>query len=638
MCGIAGVIESDGLRVDDAALLRALSAIRHRGPDDQGVWSEGPVKLGHRRLSIIDLSPAGRQPMASSDGRFVVTYNGEIYNFTALRAELEARGSRTWRGSSDTEVLVELIVEIGLEPALKKLNGMFALAVWDRAERMLCLARDRFGEKPLYYVERAGGLAFASELTALEAMGVTERQLSQEALGRYFVRGYFAAPDCIYTDVRKLPPASFLSWRSGQAATLHTYWSLDEVIRAGAPARQAPLDRVAAAAELDRLVQAAVAQRSISDVTLGVFLSGGVDSSIIAAALQRTSSRPITTFTLGFDDPALNETDHARQIAAHIGTRHIEAIVTPRDALDTVSVLGRLYDEPLADDSSAPTYLLSAMARKHVTVALAGDGGDEMFGGYRRYHGTPALWRAMRRAPLRSLAGKIASATPTPVLDVAFGFLKEFSDRHGKGAGVGQTLHRIAPWTRARSLLELYQHSLQKWPSHALPLHSLARIEPAWPIASAPADGELDQLSWHDQHNYLPGDILTKTDRASMAVSLETRLPLLDPDIAAFAWRLPEEARRGKAILKDALALHVPRALFERPKAGFTPPLEKWLLGPLNAWANDLLSPERLRRQGLLDERRVAAFWRVFQRGGTLEEGRAWSLLMFQAWLDARGK
>lgn len=638
MCGIVGVIGHGSFQIGEADFCRARDAIERRGPDDGGIWREGPVALGHRRLAIVDLSVAGRQPMHSACGRYVLTYNGEIYNFRELRAELEASGRRDWRGNSDTEVLVELIAACGLTAALEKANGMFALAVWDRHEQSLHLARDRFGEKPLYYATRAGGFAFASELTALETMPCLDLSIGIEALARYFVRGYFHAPDTIYEGVRKLPPACMLRWRKGEEPVIQRYWSLDRVIRSRTSARHAPIDRAEAVERLDGLIGKATALRMIADVPLGVFLSGGIDSSLIAAAMQQQSSRPVTTFTLGFEDPRFNEAAHAREIARHLGTEHIEEMVTPARALDVVGELGRLYDEPLCDDSQIPTYLVSAMARKHVKVALSGDGGDELFGGYRRYLGTPALWKVMRRIPFAPAAGLAIQATPPILLDASLGFLKGFSDRLGRGAAVGQTLHRISPWMHARSLLELHEFSLERWPRDGLPLRQRAAAPECWGDDAPPVDGDLDLLCWHDQQNYLPGDILTKVDRASMAVSLETRIPLLDPEIAAFAWSLPAELRRGKAILKAVLGRYVPASLFERPKAGFSPPLEAWLRGPLKSWADDLLSPARLRRQGYLDDAKIAAFWKRYQAGGTLLDFRAWSVLMFQAWLDARGK
>jgi asparagine synthase (glutamine-hydrolysing) len=638
MCGVLGVLEETNLRVTDAEFGRALAALRHRGPDDEGVWSEDNVRLGHRRLSVVDLSPAGRQPMISACGRFIITYNGEIYNFPELKAELEARGARRWRGTSDTEVLLQLIADFGVEAALERANGMFALAVWDRSEKRLHLARDRFGKKPLYYAARGKAFAFASELSALEAFSSLQLAIDEEALARYFVRGYLPAPHSIYGGVCKLPPGCRLSWRAGEAPSVRPYWRLDDVIRSRAADQTCVESPDSIAEKLDSLIQKATATRMVADVPVGVFLSGGIDSSLIAAAMQKCASRPITTFTLGFEDPGLSEAENARAVARHLGTNHIEETVTAAQALDVVSRLGDMYDEPLCDDSQIPTYLVSALARKHVTVALSGDGGDELFGGYRRYDGTPALWKLLRKIPFASLGSRFVERTPAPVLDIAFGFLRGFSNRYGKGAGVGQTMRRIAPWMSARSLLELYEFSLAKWPHRALPLRSVRSIDPDWRQLNPPVSEDVDVLSWYDQHNYLPGDILTKVDRASMAVSLETRVPLLDPEVAAFAWSLPPAQRTGKAMLRSVLNRHLPAALFDRPKTGFTPPLEAWLLGPLRSWADDLLSPARLQRQGLLDARSVASFWKRYKAGGTLEDFRAWSVLMLQAWLEARGK
>jgi len=638
MCGVFGVVEGEHFRLDESDVRQALDALQHRGPDDSGIWREGRVTLGHRRLSIVDLSPAGRQPMHSSCGRYVITYNGEIYNFRELRAAFSARTPEEWRGNSDTEVLLELIATFGVEAALKRANGMFALAVWDRRDQCLTLARDRFGEKPLYYTAPGDGLVFASELGALEAVKTLGLSLSAEALAGYFVRGYFSAPDSIYKNVHKLAPGHIATWRPGGEVTIKPYWRLESVIAAQAESRRAPIDEPAAIEQLDELVHEATARRMVADVPIGVFLSGGIDSSLVAASIQVQASRPITTFTLGFEDPQYNEAAHAREVAAYLGTEHIEEIVTPARAMSVVSELGRMYDEPLCDDSQIPTYLVSAMARKHVTVALSGDGGDELFGGYRRHRGTPALWKIMRNIPFAPMAGAALQATPAPVLDASLGFLRGLSDRIGRGAGVGQTLHRISPWMKARDLLEFYELSLERWPHDASPLLNDEDQVPMY-RATAPASvgTDLDLLCWHDQLYYLPGDILTKVDRASMAASLETRIPLLDPEIVTFAWGLPAPQRTGKSILKKVLARHLPPALFERPKAGFSPPIEAWLRGPLRTWANDLLSPERLRRQGLLNQERVTAFWTRYQAGGTLQDFRAWSVLMFQAWLDARG-
>lgn len=638
MCGIVGAVQSTGFEIPRSEFDAALQAIRHRGPDDEGVWAEENVLLGHRRLSIVDLSPAGHQPMASANGRYVITFNGEIYNYPALRAELEAEGAHAWRGQSDTEVLIELIVRRGIEAALAKLDGMFAFAVWDRQEKRLFLARDRFGEKPLFYAFRGEGCAFASELGALEQIKALRLRVSTESAAQYFLRGYIPAPASIYERVSKLPPGALLSWRQGEDPRVTLYWSPEQMmLGAMEAAPAAPQEMAAAVDRLDELIQASVRERMVADVPVGVFLSGGVDSSLIAATMQRCASRPVTTLTLGFEDPRFNEADHARAIAEHLGTEHIEEIANGQQALAIVERLGRMYDEPLADSSQIPTYLVCEMARKHVTVALSGDGGDEVFAGYRRHFATPQLWRRMRGLPMRTVAQTAIDLAPTPVMDVGLGFLRGFSDRYGTGASVGRTLKRVSPWLRARSLIDLHEYSLEKWPRHE-PVVSGANA--AWEIEESVAEHEVDQLCLHDMRHYLPGDILAKVDRAAMAVSLETRIPFLDPDVVSYAMSLPVAFRMqgatGKVILRETLKRYVPETLFDRQKTGFAPPLEAWLLGPLRGWAEELLSERELDKHGLLDVRRVRRFWEHYKQGGTMEDARAWAVLQFQSWMSAR--
>ncbi|MEZ5971657.1 MAG: asparagine synthase (glutamine-hydrolyzing) [Hyphomonadaceae bacterium] len=637
MCGIVGVVEGRGLEVPRAQVDAALASIRYRGPDDQGVWTEEAVTFGHLRLSIVDLSPAGHQPMLSSDGRYVITYNGEIYNHGELRAELDAESSHNWRGSSDTEVLLELISRRGVEAALKKTDGMFAFALWDRREKRLFLARDRFGEKPLFYAARGEGLAFASELLALEQFKALNLKVSRDNVARYFTCGYVPAPFSIYEDVFKLPPASLLTWKPGEQPKVIEYWSIDAMAREAIADRR-PLALAEAVDELDRLIQASVAERMSADVPVGVFLSGGVDSSLVTAAMQKCASRPITTLTLGFEDPRFNEADHARAIAKHLGTHHIEEVVNADQARSVVTRLGRMYDEPLADASQIPTYLVSEMARKHVTVALSGDGGDEGFAGYRRHYATPQLWRRMRKMPMRGVAGAVIGVAPVSALNLGLSFLKGFTDRYGVGGDVGPTLKRVAPWLGATSLINLHELSLAKWPCDDPLVPGVGYLNDR--DHGFLPESEVDQLCLHDMRNYLPGDILAKVDRASMAVSLETRIPLLDPDVVRFGLSLPEELRlkdaQGKRILRETLKRYVPQDLFDRPKTGFAPPLESWLLGPLRNWAEDLLSPNRLESHGLLDVGRVRSFWARYQKGGTMEEARLWAVLQLQSWMAAR--
>jgi asparagine synthase (glutamine-hydrolysing) len=632
-----GAVQSAGLEVSHREITNALDAIRHRGPDDQGIWHEGPVIFGHRRLSIVDLSPAGHQPMVSAAARYVITFNGEIYNHAALRAELEADGPRQWRGSSDTEVLLELIAERGIEAALAKADGMFAFALWDRYDKRLLLARDRFGEKPLYYAQRNGGFVFASELGALEQISALNLNVSPESAAQYFLRGYVPAPLSLYDRVAKLPPGCLLHWRLGESPRVKTYWAADEMMRDAALAGSPPTEMGAAVEQLDELIQRAVAERMVADVPVGVFLSGGVDSSLIAAVMQRSAGRPITTLTLGFEDPRFNEADHARAIANYLGTKHIEEIANADQALAVVARLGRMYDEPLADPSQIPTFLVCEMARRHVTVALSGDGGDEVFAGYRRHFATPQLWRRLKQVPMRGAARCVIERTPLAVLDSSLGFLKDFSDRYGTGGSVGRTLKRVAPWLEANSLLDLHEHSLEKWPRGD---GMVPGVNAVWDAPDYTPPSAVDQLCLHDMRHYLPGDILHKVDRAAMAVSLETRIPYLDPDVVRFSMSLPEKLRlngaTGKLVLRETLKRYMPERLFDRQKTGFAPPLEAWLLGPLRAWAEDLLSPSRLGRHGLLDVNRVRQFWEQYVQGGTMQDQRAWSVLQFQSWMAAR--
>ena len=567
--------------------------------------------------------------------RYSIVHNGEIYNYTELRNLLQQKGYQ-FRSQTDTEVIAAAW-DYWKEDCLQHFDGMFAFAIWDQQEQELFAAVDRFGEKPLFYAERGEGLAFASELAALEQFKALDLKVSRDNVARYFTCGYVPAPFSIYDGVFKLPPASLLTWKAGEQAKIVEYWSIDEMAR-GAIAERRPMGMAEAVDELDRLIQASVAERMSADVPVGVFLSGGIDSSLVTAAMQKCASRPVTTLTLGFEDPRFNEADHARAIAKHLGTNHIEEVVTADQARAVVTRLGRMYDEPLADSSQIPTYLVSEMARKHVTVALSGDGGDEGFAGYRRHFATPKLWHRMRKMPMRGAAGAVINATPVSALNLGLGFLKGFTDRYGAGGDVGPTLKRVAPWLGATSLINLHELSLEKWPSNEPLVPGIGYLN-GRDHGFLP-ESEIDQLCLHDMRNYLPGDILAKVDRASMAVSLETRIPLLDPDVVRFAMTLPEELRmkdaKGKLILRELLKRDVPQEMFDRPKTGFSPPLESWLLGPLREWAEDLLSPARLESHGLLDTQRVRDFWSRYQRGGTMEEARLWSVLQLQSWMAAR--
>jgi asparagine synthase (glutamine-hydrolysing) len=618
---------------------RMLAAIRHRGPDDEGIWLGDGVCLGHRRLSIIDTSPAGHQPMPSACGRYVLTMNGEIYNFRELRAEVDAAGAIAWRGHSDIEVFVEFVARFGVEAALRRANGMFAFGLWDRHARTLHLARDRLGEKPLYYCALDEGLAFASELTALERTQGLSSELSPNALEAYFRLGYVPAPLSILAAVSKLEPGAVLTWREDGAPVLSHYWRLAEAVVAGQGDRLA--DGPEAVDRLDAILRHAVARQMISDVPLGAFLSGGIDSSLVTAIMQSHSSAPVKTFTLGFDSVEFNEAEHARAVAGHIGTDHTEYRVTVADAQALAPGMGEIYDEPFADSSQIPTFMISRLARSEVKVCLTGDGGDEMFGGYVRYPGVIRMWNAMRRFPGRSIAGATLEALPLPVIEGAMGWLDPLARRYASRGALGPSVRRAGRWLRAGTREALFESTMAIWPDPSTLLgpsgcERLAR-------ADAPAfDNAVEPMLWRDTLDYLPGDILCKVDRAAMANGLETRVPLLDQDVVALAWRarpsMKVDGGQTKVLLRRLLARYVPPELTERPKVGFTVPLHKWLTGGLRDWARDLLDPVRIRRQGVLDARPVEVAWRQLNAGDSGVGARIWAVLMFQSWMAARGR
>ena len=617
-----------------------LGAIRHRGPDDEGVWGESEAWLGQRRLSIIDLSPAGHQPMVSACGRYVATINGEIYNFAALRVEIEATGKVAWRGRSDSEVLLEAIARWGLVTALRRATGMFALGLWDRQSRTLQLARDRFGEKPLYYSLDGETLSFASELTALEQLPSLDPRLDTAALSLYFRYGYIPAPYSIYASVRKLAPACVLTWRAGEAATIAPYFSVSDLAEAG---RANPLtDDDAAVEGLDLALRAAVGGQMVADVPLGAFLSGGVDSSLIVGVMQALSDRPVKTFTLGFESPEFNEAEHAKAVARHLGTDHTEHYVTVSDAQAIAPELGGLYDEPFADASQIPTYLISKMAREHVTVCLTGDGGDEMFAGYVRYPGVPRLWKAIGKAPFRELAGRVLADLPMGLVESGLAALGPLARQYTSRGRLGPALRKAARWLPARDLDDLYERTMTAWPDPDALLVGEAVTTTAWRPDHPRFERPLERMLWRDSVDYLPGDILCKVDRAAMAVALETRVPLLDHNVAALAWRTPDgmKIREGetKWLMRRVLDRYVPRSLIDRPKMGFSVPLHDWLTGDLRDWAEGLLDPAVIARQGVLNLGPVAKVWRRYLAGDSSADHQIWTLLMFQSWMAARGR
>jgi len=640
MCGIAGLVARG--RFDESHLRLMTDRIVHRGPDDGGFWSdaEAGIGFGHRRLAIVDLSPAGHQPMESRDGRWVLNYNGEIYNHVELRAELRREGL-AFRGHSDTEALVEGISRWGLEPTLARCAGMFAFALWDRRERRLHLVRDRFGEKPLYFGWVGGNFAFASELKAIRALPGFDNTLDRRALGRFVRLGYVPSPLSIYRDLYKLEPGCILSaapeaLRTAPASPpmpgdglVRHYWSYRDVVAAGLA------DPIGDAPEaVDRLEQAlveAVAGQAMADVPVGAFLSGGVDSSTVAALYRLRS--PVRTFTIGFEDAAFDEAPHARAVAAHLGTEHHEAYVTAREAREVIPLLPRIYDEPFADSSQIATYLVCRHAREHVKVALSGDGGDELFGGYNRYLAAPRLWSRLRRLPLplRAALGGAAGAIPAGAWNAAADLAGRKSRQPHFGAKIQKTLRTMG---RAGGIDALHDGLIDEWHDQAAPVEGGDAVESYTPTGLDDAPDTV-RMMHRDATTYLPDDILCKVDRAAMAVSLETRLPFLDHRVAELAARIPIEMKVsggvGKQVLRCLLYRHVPEALIERPKTGFAVPVGEWLRGPLREWAEELLDEKVLREAGFRPAP-IRARWQAHLAGRADWTASIWFVLMFQAW------
>lgn len=617
-------------------------ALAHRGPDDHGVWTDtaAGIALGHRRLSIIDLSPLGHQPMASESGRYVVAYNGEIYNFEALRTEL---AGHHFRGRSDTEVILAAFEQWGVEASLARFNGMFALAVWDARERAVWLARDRFGEKPLYYGRVGRALVFGSELKALRLFPGFAGEVDRGRLAQFLRFQYVPSPGCIFQGLRKLPPASYL--RIAVEADIDrspsAYWSLETVARDGVAHRYQGTE-ADAIRELDALLRRTVKLRMVSDVPLGAFLSGGIDSSTVVAMMQAGETRKVRTFTIGFSEAAYNEADSAKAVAAHLGTDHTELYVSPAEAQAVIPRLPTLYDEPFADSSQVPTFLVSQLARSRVTVALSGDAGDELFGGYNRYFWANSIWGFVGKLPSATrslLASAIRLARPS-TLDQWFSLLDPHLPERLRHRMPGDKLQKLADVLAAATADDLYLRLVSVWKE---PGQLVGVEEPRHPILhdGRPALKDFtDRMMCTDTLTYLPDDILVKVDRAAMAVSLETRVPLLDPELASFAWSLPPHFKvrdgKGKWILREVLAQYVPRPLFERPKMGFGVPIDTWLRGPLRDWAEEELSMARLKREGYFDPGPIRRKWDEHIAGKRNWQYYLWPVLMFQAWQAAQ--
>ena len=640
MCGIAGMVDwraatsADALRSIADAMIET---VRHRGPDAGDVWveAEGGVALGQRRLAIIDLSPGGAQPMHSADRRFVITFNGEIYNYRDIRRELQAAG-HSMRSDSDTEVLLEACALWGVEAAIERAIGMFAFALWDRKTRSLTLARDRLGIKPLYYAASPERILFASQLKAFRPAPHWKPTIDEDAVVGYLRHAYIAQPRTIYREAEKLAPGHILTLREGSTPSPKCFWDLRGIAVAGQRRNDPVPDPREAADRLDALLRDSVKLRMIADVPLGAFLSGGIDSSTVVALMQAQSARPVKTFSIGFHESGYDEAHCAKQVAAHLGTDHTEFYVEPRHALDVIPHLADWFDEPFADPSQIPTYLVSELTRKHVTVALSGDGGDELFAGYNRYVWAERLARAVNLVPrpLRGASAAALRALAPQTWNRLFGFVPAA----WRPALPGDKLHKITTLLDNPQPDAIYRRLVSQWerPEEVAAAGREPR-GPMWdPTIARDFHDLVPRMQFLDMITYLPDDILTKVDRATMAVGLEGRVPLLDHRVVAYSWSLPLEFKlrggRSKWLLRQVLDRYVPRSLIDRPKMGFGVPIDAWLRGPLREWAESLLAPARLASDGFVRVEPVRRAWREHLEGSRNWQYPLWTVLMLQAW------
>jgi asparagine synthase (glutamine-hydrolysing) len=637
MCGIAGLFDlrASPREADPTAHAQAMAdTMPHRGPDGFGAWGDAGAGIGlaHRRLAIVDLSPTGAQPMHSADGRFVITYNGEVYNFQDLRTELLALG-HAFRGTSDTEVMLGAFQHWGIAGATKRFVGMFAFAVFDRRERVLHLVRDRVGVKPLYWTIQDDTLLFGSELRALMAHPSFRREVDPDALAAVVAYSYVPAPGTVFRNVQKLPPGAIMSIAAGGEPKIQRYWRIEDAV---AKRGSLKLDAGEAVEALDALLRDSVRRRMVADVPVGAFLSGGIDSSTIVALMQAESNKAVRSFTIGFSDAAYDESAIARQVAEHLRTDHTEIRLDASDALNLVPQIPDWFDEPFADSSQLPTYLVAQVTRKQVTVALSGDGGDELFAGYPKYAWLDQIWRAAGRlpAPLRALAGHALARTPEAALKPLASMLLDA----GRAERIGEKSRRLALALSAcdpdRAGLALARvgidRSIVTGETHGHRLAPLQGLTPHLPDL-------ISRMQVNDIATYLPDDILTKVDRCTMAVSLEAREPLLDHRLVELVWSLPRDVHQTggpKGLLRAVLGRYVPPAWMDRPKRGFSVPLAEWLRGPLRGWASDLLSPQRMRAEGLLDAAAVERLWQRHLAGTENNATGLWNVLMIRAWSE----
>lgn len=647
MCGITGVFTSNNFTEYQSALHQMTDVIVHRGPDAQGHWADpdAGVGLGHRRLSILDLSEAGAQPMFSASGRYVIVFNGELYNHNTLRDELEKiKAAPQWRGHSDTETLLAAVEVWGLEQTLRKSTGMFAIALWDKQDQKLLLARDRAGEKPLYYGIHQGALLFGSELKSIKKSPGFKGEIDKNVLSLYFQYNAVPEPYCIYKGFYKLKPGSILEIthkdiKSNQLPTPVTYWSLAEAATRGLkdPFKGSDAEAVN---HLEKLIGESIREQSIADVPLGAFLSGGIDSSTVVAMMQAQSSGTVKTFTIGFDVAAYNEAEHAKKVAAHLGTEHHEMYVTSQQALDVIPKLPHIYCEPFSDSSQVPTFLVSQLAKQHVTVSLSGDAADELFGGYGRYQLSQGMWGKISSvpAPLRKMAYSLIHSLSTSQWDTLLNTVRFALPGDLKNFASGHRAHKFAGLLKLNTIGELYQQLVTHWPGDGIVLDG--RPLPVIYTDESMVPEGLDQtasLMFKDILGYMCTDILVKVDRAGMANSLETRVPFLAPNVIEFSQQLPMKYKirdgQAKWILRQILYKYVPKTIIERPKMGFGIPVKEWLRGPLKEWGEELLNEKTLTEQGLLNVPIIRQRWKEHIDGTRDWAYLLWDVLMFQAWL-----
>jgi asparagine synthase (glutamine-hydrolysing) len=642
MCGIIGFLGDDNTSIEHTAN-EMTHTLHHRGPDDHGIWCDlkSQIALGHARLSILDLTSAGHQPMISKSGRYILAFNGEIYNHLSLRKELESNTVVSWRGHSDTETLLEAIEQWGFEKTLKKMVGMFAISLWDTKEQNLYLARDRMGEKPLYYGFQNKTFMFASELKALKKHPSFQSKINRDAIALQLQHGYIPDPYSIYEGIQKLHPGHFITLNAKtNEISDSSYWSLSETVE---NAKDNPFQGNISEMifEVERVLKEAVRSQMIADVPLGAFLSGGIDSSLVTALMQSESNTPTKTFTIGFNEKGYNEAEFAKTVAKHLKTDHTELYVTERDALNVIPLLPSLYDEPFSDSSQIPTFLVSQMTKQHVTVALSGDGADELFGGYNRYFWANTIWNRIGFLPhgmRKNIADLLVFSSPN-TLNRQFETLSHFLPKKFRYKNFGDKLHKLADILAISSKENIYMSLISHWnSSENVVINSNESNVVHDKLINKNNLDFISQMMYADAVSYLPGDILTKVDRAGMGVSLETRMPFLDHRVIETAWRLPMnmkiQAGQGKWILRQILYKYVPKEMIDRPKMGFGAPIDSWLRGPLRDWAEELLNEDRLKREGFLNPAPIRQKWEEHLSKKRNWQYHLWNVLMFQAWLE----